>query len=107
MAWRRKVRDTMGPHHRRRQMRGLCVVTCSEKRNVFGFDEKEKKAVVLNPDNCMAGCNNCQVACLWNAISFPSVASVKDAVRKFMDEGHIKKELELKLGAGYQAITKS
>jgi NAD-dependent dihydropyrimidine dehydrogenase PreA subunit len=86
---------------------GLCVVTCSEKRNVFGFDEKEKKAVVVNPDNCMVGCNNCQVACLWNAISFPSVAGVKDAVRKLMDEGQIKKELELKLGAGYQAITKS
>lgn len=38
---------------------GMCVVTCGEKRNVFGYDRRLRKAVVLNPDNCMVGCNNC------------------------------------------------
>jgi len=57
---------------------GLCVVTCSEKRNVFGYDPDKKKAVVLFPNNCMVGCNNCQVACMWNAISFPDFSQVKN-----------------------------
>jgi NAD-dependent dihydropyrimidine dehydrogenase PreA subunit len=56
---------------------GLCVVTCSEKRNVFGYDKEKKKAFVLFPYNCMVGCNNCQVSCMWNAISFPDFAEVK------------------------------
>lgn len=85
---------------------GLCVVTCSEKRNVFGFDEKRRKAVVLSSNNCMVGCNNCEVACLWNAISFPSVASVKDIAKRLVDEGQITRELKLRLNDGPQAMAK-
>ncbi len=41
---------------------GLCVVTCGEKRNVFGYDLERSKSVVMFPENCMVGCNNCGVA---------------------------------------------
>ncbi|MDA8055531.1 MAG: 4Fe-4S dicluster domain-containing protein [Thermoplasmatales archaeon] len=76
---------------------GMCVVTCGEKRNVFGYDRKLKKAVVLNPDNCMVGCNNCQVSCLWNAISYPENTDyLRDLVRKLPDEV-LERELKNKL----------
>ncbi|MGC8861055.1 MAG: 4Fe-4S dicluster domain-containing protein [Thermoplasmata archaeon] len=64
---------------------GLCVVTCSEKRNVFGYDRAMKKAFVLNPTNCMVGCNNCQVSCVWNAISFPDFSLVKNLVKNVLE----------------------
>jgi len=78
---------------------GLCVVTCSEKRNVFGFDPNHKKAVVLYPDNCMVGCDNCRVACLWNAISFPDVSQLKDVAKSLIDSGAISAELEEKISS--------
>mgnify|MGYP001626466237 FL=1 len=76
---------------------GLCVIQCSEKRNVFGYDEEKRKAVVLNPENCMVGCNNCQVACLWDAISFPDVSGVKSLAKELVDSGKSKEELEGRL----------
>jgi len=76
---------------------GLCVVTCSEKRNVFGYDLKKRKAVVLYPYNCMVGCNNCQVACQWNAISFPDFSQLKSIVKPLIDSGRIAEELKSKL----------
>ena len=50
---------------------GLCVVTCGEKRNVFGYGRAARRGAVMFPDNCMVGCINCIVGCLWNVISFP------------------------------------
>jgi NAD-dependent dihydropyrimidine dehydrogenase PreA subunit len=76
---------------------GMCVITCGEKRNVFGYDRKLKKAVVLNPDNCMVGCNNCQVSCLWDAISYPEDTKyLKELVRNIPNE-ILKRELNDKL----------
>jgi Fe-S-cluster-containing dehydrogenase component len=77
---------------------GMCVVTCSEKRNVFGYDLKEKKAVILYPENCMVGCNNCQVGCLWDAITFPDIKSVKDVSKDIQENKVFKEELEKKIG---------
>lgn len=37
----------------------LCVVTCGEKRNMFGFDKQRRKVVVMFLSNCMVGCINC------------------------------------------------
>ncbi len=75
---------------------GLCVVTCGEKRNVFGFDLEKKKSVVMFPENCMVGCNNCGVACLWDAISFPGLSYVKDMVAKIPAD-QIQKEFQKKI----------
>lgn len=76
---------------------GLCVVTCGEKRNVFGFNPDKKKSVVLFKDHCMVGCNNCEVGCLWNAISFTHDARyVRELAKKIPGE-QIKKEIQVKL----------
>ncbi len=76
---------------------GLCVVQCSERRNVFGYDETKRKAIVLYPNNCMVGCNNCQVACLWDAITFPSPSELKKPARDLVDSGVVRRELEERL----------
>ena len=65
----------------------MCVVQCSERRNVFGYDEERRKAVVLVPENCMVGCNNCQIACLWDAITFPSISEVRGLLRNSLLQG--------------------
>ena len=46
----------------------MWTLFCQPKRNVFGYDLEKSKSVVMFPENCMVGCNNCGVACLWNAI---------------------------------------
>jgi len=78
---------------------GLCVVTCGEKRNVFGYDVSNKKAFVLYPYNCMVGCNNCSVSCMWNAISFQEYSVVKEASKKVIKENSeiLKKEVKEKV----------
>ena len=75
---------------------GMCVVQCSERRNVFGYDEQRRKAVVLVPENCMVECNNCQIACLWDAITFPSISEVRELAKKLVASGRIKEELNVK-----------
>jgi len=74
---------------------GMCVVTCGEKRNVFGYDFERRKAVVMYPENCMVGCNNCTVACLWSAITHPEVSGVKE-LSKELSPAQLKKEMENK-----------
>ncbi|MGC8599770.1 MAG: 4Fe-4S dicluster domain-containing protein [Nitrososphaeria archaeon] len=83
---------------------GLCVVTCSERRNVFGYDPITKKAVVLYPYNCMVGCDNCRVACLWDAIHFPDPNSLKELAREIIDEGIIAGELRKKIATDKSLI---
>ncbi|MGC8558613.1 MAG: 4Fe-4S dicluster domain-containing protein [Nitrososphaeria archaeon] len=80
---------------------GLCVVTCSEKRNVFGYNLESKKAVVLYPENCMVGCDNCRVACLWNAISFPDSSQLRQLADYLTSSGKISEELKQKINAGH------
>lgn len=85
---------------------GLCVVTCSEKRNVFGYDPEKRKAVVLFPNNCMVGCNNCQVACMWNAITFPDFSQVKNISKYVLKTRNalIKNEINEKIKKGCLSI---
>jgi NAD-dependent dihydropyrimidine dehydrogenase PreA subunit len=71
-------------------------VTCGEKRNVFGYDSDKRKAVVMFPDNCMVGCNNCQVACLFNAITFPDLSYLK-SVLESVPRDRMEKELQKKI----------
>ncbi len=78
---------------------GLCVVTCGEKRNVFGYDVDKKKAVVLFQDRCMVGCNNCQVGCLWNAITFETDEEYIRETAKKIPVDQIQKEIKAKLEA--------
>ncbi|MFN3712794.1 MAG: FAD-binding oxidoreductase [Alcanivoracaceae bacterium] len=53
---------------------GTCVTGCS--RLVYRYDFERKKAVVVDPLNCMVGCTTCANTCPANAIEFPPLASV-------------------------------
>lgn len=53
---------------------GTCVSGCS--RLVYRFDFERKKAVVVDPLNCMVGCTTCANTCPVHAIAFPPIESV-------------------------------
>lgn len=53
---------------------GTCVTGCS--RLVYRFDYEHKKAVVVDPLNCMVGCTTCANTCPTHAIRFPSLSTV-------------------------------
>ncbi len=47
---------------------GVCATTCG--RRVYKFDYRNKKSKVVNPNNCMVGCQTCANLCPMKAISF-------------------------------------
>jgi CDP-4-dehydro-6-deoxyglucose reductase len=53
---------------------GTCVTGCS--RLVYRYDFEDRKAVVVDPLNCMVGCTTCANTCPTHAISFQPLASV-------------------------------
>ena len=53
---------------------GTCVTGCS--RMVYRFDYEKKKAVVVDPLNCMVGCTTCANTCPTHAIEFPPIQTV-------------------------------
>ena len=53
---------------------GMCVTGCG--RLVYRFDYDAKKAVVVDPLNCMIACVTCANTCPTHAISFPPVETV-------------------------------
>jgi len=53
---------------------GTCVTGCN--RLVYRFDYDRKKAVVVDPLNCMIGCVTCMNTCPTHAISFPPLDTV-------------------------------
>jgi CDP-4-dehydro-6-deoxyglucose reductase len=55
---------------------GTCVTACG--RSVYRFDFEEKKAVVVDPLNCMVGCMTCANTCPTSAIHFPSLEAIMD-----------------------------
>ena len=46
-----------------------CIDFC--KNDVFGWDEEQKHPLVLNPLNCVLGCDSCAQICPMEAITFP------------------------------------
>ncbi len=53
---------------------GTCVTGCS--RLVYRYDYDHRKAVVVDPLNCMVGCTTCANTCPTHAIIFPSLSTV-------------------------------
>jgi CDP-4-dehydro-6-deoxyglucose reductase len=53
---------------------GTCVTGCS--RLVYRYDFEHRKAVVVDPLNCMVGCTTCANTCPTQAIRFPPLSSV-------------------------------
>jgi NAD-dependent dihydropyrimidine dehydrogenase PreA subunit len=65
----------------------LCYVSCG--REVFDYDELNRKAVVERNFNCMVGCSTCSTVCPTEAITFPG----RDLIWKFEREYKIFKEV--------------
>lgn len=59
---------------------GTCATTCG--RQVYRFDFDLKKAVVLNPTQCMVGCTTCGNLCPTQAITFPDPNEVRRALAR-------------------------
>jgi ferredoxin len=66
---------------------GLCFVTCG--RNVYEIIDR--KAKVVHPFNCLAGCSTCATVCPVGAISFPD----KDMIQKIEREYAILKVVSI------------
>ena len=74
---------------------GMCFTSCG--RDVFGFDEAKKKAVVARPLQCLVGCTSCESWCVFQAIGFPDKGYVRDVIKKNKILVTAKRELEQKL----------
>jgi CDP-4-dehydro-6-deoxyglucose reductase len=77
---------------------GTCVTGCS--RLVYRFDYERKKAVVVDPLNCMVGCTTCANTCPSHAIVFPSLDTVfameaRPEVRHAVEDELIARRAEL------------
>jgi NAD-dependent dihydropyrimidine dehydrogenase PreA subunit len=77
---------------------GLCVTTCG--RGVYKFDFKENKPEVVNPNNCLVGCQTCSNLCPAKAIGFAEEDKTREKAQEIVKTTNIlpriKKELELR-----------
>ena len=74
---------------------GMCITSCG--RNVFDYDEGRRTSVVARPLQCLVGCTSCEAWCVFEAISFPDRAYVRDVIRKNRILVTAKKQLTEKL----------
>jgi len=77
-----------------RRLRALLAREIVRER--LGLRRVRRKAVLLQPYNCMVGCNNCEVNCPRGAISFPDVRVARDAASR-IDPSVLRAEVEEKL----------
>lgn len=61
-----------------------CINFC--KNNVLAFDEDTFKVFVVNPYNCVVGCDSCAKICPQEAIQFPSQDALRAALRRLRSE---------------------
>jgi len=77
---------------------GLCVTTCG--RGVYKFDFKENKPEVVNPNNCLVGCQTCSNLCPAKSISFAKEDKTREKAQEIVKTTgillRVKKELELR-----------
>lgn len=61
-----------------------CFKFC--KNQVFEWDEQANRPVVVNPYNCVVGCQACVNICPVGAISFPSKEELKAMLKRLRAE---------------------
>ena len=75
---------------------GLCVTTCG--RGVYKFNYEENKPKVINPNNCLVGCQTCSNLCPAKAIQFAEKDKTREKTQEIVKANQIlskvKKELE-------------
>jgi NAD-dependent dihydropyrimidine dehydrogenase PreA subunit len=64
---------------------GICIDYC--KLGVYDVEEeqKKKKPIVQNPNNCVVFCTGCEGKCPSGAISFPSKPATRQIIKKLKD----------------------
>ena len=60
-----------------------CLKFCPHR--VFGIDEKQKKLMVVNPDNCVVLCRSCRKVCAPEALGFPSKPETIRLIREIRE----------------------
>ena len=77
---------------------GLCVTTCG--RGVYKFNFEKNKPEVVNPNNCLVGCQTCANLCPTKAISFAEEDKTREKAQEIVKTTgilpRVKKELELR-----------
>ena len=63
---------------------GLCVTTCG--KGVYKFDFNNKKSKVVNPNNCLVGCQTCANICPTKAINFAENDKTREKAQKIVRE---------------------
>lgn len=75
---------------------GLCATSCG--RGVYKYDYENKKAKVVNPNNCLVGCQTCSNLCPSKAIKFAEDDKTREKAQKIVKDidllPKIKNELE-------------
>jgi NAD-dependent dihydropyrimidine dehydrogenase PreA subunit len=66
-----------------------CVNFC--RNNVLAFDEDTFKAVVVNPYNCVVGCDACAKICPQGAITFQDKEELRATLRRLRAEAQEQK----------------
>lgn len=61
-----------------------CLNFC--KNNVLAFDEDAFKVIVVNPYNCVLGCDACSKICPQEAIKFPDREEFRNTLRRLRAE---------------------
>jgi len=70
---------------------GMCM-NCGKKV----FEWKEGKPVVARYYDCMVGCSTCANLCQGNAISFPSIAEIRELYKRERIWTKVKNDLKEK-----------
>ena len=75
---------------------GMCATTCG--RGVYKFDFDNKKSKVVNPNNCLVGCQTCANLCPAKAIGFAEDDKTREKAQGIVVEtkvlSKVKEELE-------------
>ena len=75
---------------------GMCVTSCG--RGVFKFDYQRKKAIVVNPNNCMVACQTCANLCPAGAISFVEApVTTRDKAQQIVKDNNIIPKVKIEL----------
>ena len=77
---------------------GLCVTSCG--RGVFKFDFDNKKAKVVNPNQCLVGCQTCSNLCPAKAISFAENDKTREKAQKIVSEFQLLPKVKYELEKG-------
>jgi NAD-dependent dihydropyrimidine dehydrogenase PreA subunit len=61
----------------------ICFQFC--QHGVYQWDEENNIAKVIQPFQCVVGCNGCQPLCPPGAIFFPDIDAIQEIIRKLRE----------------------